>query len=635
MPPHAPRVALLAALLAACAENSSATSGDAAPADVRADAPLDAAQDVAIDAQQFDATVDDAAPDVLASDAPSPDAPSPDMPVADAPSLDAPAPDAPIADAPALDTPAPDAPAPDAPTPDAPAPDAPVADAPAPDAPAPDADTSCIALGPSACAAPQVCDFLTGRCADPATACRVAGAPVACGAAPNLAHCGAGSACDAATGRCVAASGCARLVCDAENVCHGVACPTSGGPIGAVTIEPVTVGAAGAARAMHVSVVVSAASLCGLSATVQVRGDRDVYLTAGDDAALWRVPLGGAPTMYVSERSELSGIVADNEGIIYYGLLREGTIKRVRPGATTPTVETLVASVGTAGLLSRLTIGPDGAIYAARGRDAFRVALDGTVTRVAHAAHVPSPLRADNTYRWDLATGIDQNTLLTGVTFDRQGALLLAEPWPWEYRATTGAIEATPYLDGTPLDLPSTLYNPWTEDIEFGPDGALYAAFFPGEESSGFVYRFPAPIDATSRPERLFGLAELRAAVPSTRFAGIHGLGFGADGTLYFTNQNTDFITPGPTGQLLARRPSGALEQVATGFRFDIDYGFDGDVVVAQDVVADASTAVDGSGRASFDLDVPARPGVYQVRVLVTDPRDGAIHDARQSVTVR
>jgi len=248
---------------------------------------------------------------------------------------------------------------------------------------------------------------------------------------------------------------------------------------------------------------------------------------------------------------------------------------------------------------------------------------------------VPSPLRADNTYRWDLSTGIDQYSVLTGVTFDRAGALLVTEPWPWVYRAAGGVTEATPYLDGTPLDLSSTLYNPWTEDIEFGPDGALYAAFFPGDESAGFLYRYPAPIGPTSRPERLFGLAELRAAVPSTRFAGLHGLGFGADGTLYFTNQNTDFVTLGATGQLLARRPSGALEQVATGFRFDIDYGYDGDVVVAQDVLADATAAVDASGRARFELDVPMRVGVYQVRVLVTDPRDGTIHDTRQSVTVR
>ncbi len=638
MVPHAPRVALVAALFVACAENQSATTGDAANADARGDvARRDVALDAASDAQKPDASLDVTAPD--APDAPAPDAPAPDAPALDAPSLDAPTPDAPTPDATAPDAPsldvAPDAPSFDAPAPDAPSLDASAPDAPAPDAPLPDADTSCIALGPLACAAPQVCDFLTGRCADPATACRVAGAPVVCGSGPNLSRCGAGSTCDTTVGRCVVASGCARLVCNAENVCHGVACPSAGGPVSGVTLDPVVVGAAGAARGLRVAANVSAASLCGLSVTVQVRGDRDVYLTAGDDAALWRVPLGGVPSVYVRDTSELSGIVADNDGVIYYGLLREGTIKRVRPGAVTPTVETLAAAVGTTGLLSRLTLGPDGAIYAARGRDAFRVALDGTVTRVAHATHVPSPLRADNTYRWDLATGIDQYSVLTGVTFDRTGALLVTEPWPWVYRVAGGVTEATTYLDGTPLNLPGTLYNPWTEDIEFGPDGALYAAFFPGDESAGFVYRFPAPVSATSRPERLFGLTELRAAVPSTRFAGIHGLGFGADGTLYFTNQNTDFVTLGPTGQLLARRPSGLVEQVATGFRFDIDYGYDGDVVVAQDVFADATAAVDGSGRARFDLDVPTRAGVYQVRVLVTDPRDGTIHDTRQSVTVR
>lgn len=650
------RAALAVVLLAACAENAStsqvdggardaaevaadvaaldASPNDAAPADAVADATssdalADVAPDVVADVAPVDASEDVAAPDA-ADDVASLDAPadtvaadvSPDAPSPDAPSLDAP--DASPADAPDA---SPDAPV-DASAPDAPAPDA-----------SPDAPFDCRPLGPSACPAPQVCDYLTGLCADPATACRVAGAPVPCGTGGNVIRCGAGAACDVATGRCVASSGCTRLVCDAENVCHGVSCPSAGGPVRGVTIDPVTVGAVGATGGLRVTARVDAASLCGLSVTVQVRGDRDVYLTAGDDAALWRVPLGGAPSIYVRETSELSGIVADNDGVIYYGLLREGTIKRVRPGASTPVAETLAASVGTVGLLSRLTLGPDGAIYAARGRDAFRVGLDGTVTRVAHATHVPSPARPDNTYRWDLATGIDQYSLLTGVTFDQSGALLLAEPWPWVYRATasaSGAVtEASPLLDGTPLDLPTTLYNPWTEDVEFGPDGALYAAFFPGQEDAGFLYRFPAPIGPTTRPELLVRLADLRAAVPSTRFAGLHGLGFGADGTLYFTNQNTDFVTLGPTGQLLARRPSGAIEQVATGFRFDIDYGFDGDVVVAQDVFSDATAAVDGTGRAAVSLDVPARAGVYQVRVLVTDPRDGSIHDARQAVTVR
>ena len=127
----------------------------------------------------------------------------------------------------------------------------------------------------------------------------------------------------------------------------------------------------------------------------------------------------------------------------------------------------------------------------------------------------------------------------------------------------------------------------------------------------------------------------MRRHVPATQFAGIHGLAFGVDGSLYFVNQNTADDTREPLGQVLALRPSGAIELVASGLSFDWLDGFDGDIVVSQATVESVSAPVDRTGRAVGTLDAPAAPGTYGVRLLVTDPRSGAIREARGTVRVR
>jgi hypothetical protein len=86
---------------------------------------------------------------------------------------------------------------------------------------------------------------------------------------------------------------------------------------------------------------------------------------------------------------------------------------------------------------------------------------------------------------------------------------------------------------------------------------------------------------------------------------------------------------------VLARRPSGTIELVAKGLNYDWPRGYDGDIVVAQETVTSMAAPVDMTGHAQSTFDAPMVPGVYGVRVLVTDPRTGAILEARGTVTVR
>ena len=166
--------------------------------------------------------------------------------------------------------------------------------------------------------------------------------------------------------------------------------------------------------------------------------------------------------------------------------------------------------------------------------------------------------------------------------------------------------------------------------MTLGPDGLVYVGIFPSGNLDGIVYR----IDPPARPTRLIGLAEMRRDVPETSYAGVHGVAFGNDGTLYFVNQNTSGSTNEPLGQVLARRPSGKIELIARGLNFDWPRGFDGDIVVSQATTASTSAPVDMTGRAQGTLDAPTTPGTYGIRVLVTDPRSGAISEARGSVQI-
>ena len=125
--------------------------------------------------------------------------------------------------------------------------------------------------------------------------------------------------------------------------------------------------------------------------------------------------------------------------------------------------------------------------------------------------------------------------------------------------------------------------------MTLGPDGLVYVGIFPSGNLDGIVYRIEAP----ARPRRLLGLTEMRRDVPETQYAGVHGVAFGNDGTLYFVNQNTSTSTREPLGQVLALRPSGQIELFASGLNFDWPRGYDGDIVVSQATAQSVSAPVD------------------------------------------
>jgi hypothetical protein len=198
------------------------------------------------------------------------------------------------------------------------------------------------------------------------------------------------------------------------------------------------------------------------------------------------------------------------------------------------------------------------------------------------------------------------------------------------YRLAGAGGAPVRYLDATAMVAPGTI-NPWNEGMALGPDGLVYVGIFPSSSDAGVLYR----IEADRTPRRLVQLADIARGVPGTRYAGIHGLAFGADGSLFFVNQNTDGDTRRPDGQVLVRRPDGTIALVGAGFNFDWPLGFDGDIVVGQVTLGSVSVPVRDGGVAEATLDAPARPGTYQVRVLVTDPRGGAISSDVGPVVVR
>ena len=87
---------------------------------------------------------------------------------------------------------------------------------------------------------------------------------------------------------------------------------------------------------------------------------------------------------------------------------------------------------------------------------------------------------------------------------------------------------------------------------------------------------------------------------------------------------------------MLARRPSGKIELVARGPELRLAARLRRrHRRLAGHRPASVSAPVDDRGRAQGTLDAPTTPGIYGVRVLVTDPRTGAISEARGMVVVR
>ncbi len=462
-----------------------------------------------------------------------------------------------------------------------------------------------------ACAAPKVCDFITGACVAPEASCVLTGMPAVCGTAEFPPRCGPGSRCD--SGReCVADSGCRKVICDASNFCRGADCPQAGGGgVQSVTLDPLAEVAAGTRGGLNPRATVKAEGLCGLTATFELRRDLELFVSAYNDRAIWRVPLNGAPSKYIEEIEPVGGVAADRNGTLYYTRQTVGAIRRVRPGggAGPPVTEVFASMPLDSFLLARLTFGPDGNLYAIASQKVLRFAADGTISQT-----------------WILP----ESTFLTGLVFDRDGSLLVAQHWPLVWRLPPGGTDFAMYVNAGTTVPPDTLV-PWNEGMTLGPDGLVYVGIFPSGNLAGIVYRIELP----ARPQRLLGLAEMRRDVPATNFAGVHGVAFGNDGSLYFVNQNTSTSTNEPFGQVLARRPSGKIDLIASGLNFDWPRGFDGDIVVSQSTMTSTSAPVDPMGRAQGTFDAPTTPGTYGVRVLVTDPRSGAISEARGTVVVK
>ena len=79
--------------------------------------------------------------------------------------------------------------------------------------------TGCQGLEPDPCGPAQVCDVISGECKDPAAACTLAGASVACG----LGTCGPGSVCDGVD-TCLPIAPCRGVECNQAGDCWGSKC---------------------------------------------------------------------------------------------------------------------------------------------------------------------------------------------------------------------------------------------------------------------------------------------------------------------------------------------------------------------------------------------------------------------------
>lgn len=453
------------------------------------------------------------------------------------------------------------------------------------------------------CEVDRVCSDASGACVEPGEECTPGGDFMACGGAEFPPVCGPGTMCEGTA--CVAVAPCASVTCDAVGVCRGVDCGATGGSVSGVTLDPVADAPRGAAGGLAVGATVAGEDLCGQTVTFEVRVETALYTSAGNDGAVFEVDLvTGARSAYIMGLPLVFGLVTDPVGALY--VLRSDTCEVGRvvgpPGART--FDPL--GPGPAGC-SRLAVGSDGGLYVSGGLVVDRIDLfTGAVSRYGD---IP-----DGVARWG-------STFLTGLAFASDGSLIVGEHWDSLFSIAPGGGTGTLYATAPPLALTSG-DNPWNEGMAFDRAGRLHVGVFPSNPAAGFVYR----VNADLTTEVVEDLASIRADVPTTDHTGIHGVAFGLDGAMYFTNQNTRGNTREPFGQLLVRRTDGTVEVVADGFNFDWPRGYDGDLFVGTRV-ADSATAVVGlDGRATATLDVPDIAGAYEVRVFVTDPESGRVY---------
>ncbi len=472
-------------------------------------------------------------------------------------------------------------------------------------------EADCRLPSATPCEVPLLCGPTSGTCVMPGEECTPRGEFVPCGDGEFPPTCGPGARCEGA--RCVADTGCSDVVCNAVGVCVGIGCAGSGmgGEVRDVALDPIADASVGAT--VTASATVTGAALCGLTATFELRREISLVTTAYNDDTIWEIDLGtGARTAYATGLGSISGIANDARGQLYVvsGACQVGRVAGAAGARTFERVGDAPAGC------SRMTIGPDGALYVAGGLSVNRIDLfagtTGTFTTLT------------------TATTLCGSSFLTGLAFDRGGALYLAEHWPNVYRVGVDGTESL--FASAPLGALACGDVPWNEGLTFGPDDRLYVGVFPSNNQAGLVW---SVAETGGTGTFLLGLSELRAAVPETTYAGIHGVTFGLDGSLYFTNQNTSGSTLEPRGQVFVREMSGAIRALASGLNFDWPRGYDGDLIVNTEIVSEATVPIDASGRATAMLTAPSEPGPFVVRVLVTDPTTGRILSASDGARAR
>jgi hypothetical protein len=459
------------------------------------------------------------------------------------------------------------------------------------------------------CAPPLLCGPTSGTCVMPGEECTPTGDFVPCGGGEFVPTCGPGTSCD--VDHCVTAAGCTSIACDASGVCRGVGCGGTGGSVTGVALDPLADVPAATPDAIAAAAHVSGADLCGLTATFEVRVETALYTSAANEGTIWEIDLAtGARTAYATGISRVFGFATDPSGTLWVidgSTCGVGRIEGVAGARTFVPFAT-----GPAGC-SRLAAGTDGALYVSGGLEVRRI--DIFTASTSTYGTIPGGVAA-----WG-------STFLTGLAFDAAGDLYAGEHWRGIFRIPSGGGVGTRFADAPALALTSG-DNPWNEGLAWGPDGRLYVGVFPSNYLTGFIWR--AEADGTGATV-VHDLASIRAAIPATNYTGIHGVTFGLDGTLYFTNQNTAGNTREALGQLIALRTDGTLELLASGINFDWPLGYDGDVIVGTRVVESVIVPIETDGTARAMLDSPGAAQPFQVRVLVTDPATGRVYVASRT----
>jgi sugar lactone lactonase YvrE len=375
-----------------------------------------------------------------------------------------------------------------------------------------------------------------------------------------------------------------------------------------LSLAPIPGAAKGQPKAVQAKATVTGENLCGLTATFELRAATQLFTSAANDQSIFQIDFAtGERTTYASGIPLAFGLTVDAGGKLYVldgqscvlgslegppGAVKFEPISQPIPGC------------------SRIAAGPDLAIYVAAGLNVIRVDL-ATKQQTVFGS-IPN----------GVAKAGFGSTFLTGITFSPGGEVVVCEHWDSLFRFPVGGgapslLAKAPGLGLTPSD------NPWNEGLAYGIDQKLYVGVFPSNPTTGFVYR--AEDSAV-----IADLASIKAQVPSTNYTGIHGITWGFDGSMYFTNQNTQGNTFQPFGQVLVRRPDGVIQELSAGLNFDWPKGYDGDLLLGTKVLQTLTAPISPTGASEALLDGPTSSEPFQVRVLLTDPTSGAVYTATQ-----